>query len=178
MGRFFDWLKRWGAVMLIFLTILQVLFFVGYSILYTVVYTDWNPDASVTRVELYQWISILILTVGMAYFLWQSLRAKPFGKLKNPNELFSYLALGVINNCIFMAKLCYYAYQVKTDWVDSDAAPSENTQNLTLLLYAMTYLCIVGVLLIIVFMSITAKPLRDYIFEEIFYEIGSNVNAV
>ena len=56
--------------MLISLTALQVVFFIGYSILYTVVYTDWNPDASVTRVELYQWISILILTGGMVYFLW------------------------------------------------------------------------------------------------------------
>ena len=70
MGRFFDWLRRWGAIMLISLTALQVVFFIGYSILYTVVYTDWNPDASVTRVELYQWISILILTGGMVYFLW------------------------------------------------------------------------------------------------------------
>ena len=42
----------------------------GYSTLYTVVFLDWNPDAQITRVELYQWISVAILVLGMAYFLW------------------------------------------------------------------------------------------------------------
>ena len=100
------------------LTILQFGLFVGYSIFYTVVYVDYNPDTKVTRTELYQWITVLILTIGMIYFLWTSIKEKPQGKHKNPNELVSYLALGVINNGIFLAKLCYYSYQIKTDWID------------------------------------------------------------
>ena len=42
----------------------------------------------------------------------------------------------------------------------------------------MTFVSLLGVWLILIFMIMTAKPLRDYIFEEIFYEIGANVNAV
>ena len=95
-----------------------MVFFIGYSALYTVVFKNYNTDDTLTRTELYQWISILILVTGMFYFLWQSLKYKGPGKLKNPNELFSYLALAVINNCIFFAKLCYYASHIKKDWMD------------------------------------------------------------
>ena len=42
----------------------------------------------------------------------------------------------------------------------------------------MTFVSLAGVILILFFMIMTAKPLRDYIFEEIFFEIGANVNAV
>ena len=104
---FKEWLQFNGACILIILTVLQVLCFIGYSILYTIVYEDYHSDTKLTRVELYQWISLLILALGMVYFLWTSLKEKPQGKLKNPNELFSYLALGIINNGIFLAKLIY-----------------------------------------------------------------------
>ncbi len=112
------YLHKWGACILVTLTALQVVFFIGYSTLYTVVFLDWNPDAQITRVELYQWISVAILVLGMTYFLWQSIKEKPIGRHKNPNELYSYLALGLINNVIFIVKLCYYAYQIKHDWID------------------------------------------------------------
>jgi len=59
------------------LTVLQVLCFIGYSIMYTIVYQDYNPGTKLTRVELYQWISLLILALGMVYFLWTSLKEKP-----------------------------------------------------------------------------------------------------
>ena len=81
-------------------------------------FEKYDKEDELTRTELYQWISILILVIGMFYFLWQSLKGKKLGKLKNPNELFSYLALAIINNCIFFAKLCYYAYHIKRDWMD------------------------------------------------------------
>ena len=116
----------------------------------------------------------------MFYFLWQSLKMHSAGKLKNPNELFSYLALAVINNCIFFAKLCYYAKHIKVDWMDGpdpEDAPS-NLDTLTLLLFIMTFVSLLGVVLILIFMILTAKPLRDYIFEEIFHEIGANINSV
>ena len=105
---------------------------------------------------------------------------KAIGKLKNPNELFSYLALAIINNCIFAAKLCYYAEHIKRDWMDEPNptdAPS-NTDQLTLLLFILTFVSLFGVCLILFFMIITAKPLRDFIFEEIFHEIGANINSV
>ena len=105
---------------------------------------------------------------------------KKEGKLKNPNELFSYLALAVLNNCIFFAKLCYYAKIIKQNWIDkpNPVGSQSNLDDLTLLLFIMTFVSLVGVMLILIFMIMTAKPLRDFIFEEIFYEIGANVNAV
>ena len=54
-----------------------MLCFIGYSIMYTIVYQDYNPGTKLTRVELYQWISLLILALGMVYFLWTSLKEKP-----------------------------------------------------------------------------------------------------
>lgn len=115
---FKEWIESYGACLLVVLTIVQFLFFVGYSAFYTVIYIDYNPDTTITRTELYQWISMLILTIGMFYFLWTSIKEKPQGKHKNPNELYSYLALGVINNSIFLAKLGYYSYKIKNDWID------------------------------------------------------------
>ena len=109
MNRNTSFIQAWGACILVALTVLQVVIFVGYSALYTFTFLDWNPDASITRVELYQWISVGILVIGMTYFLWYSIMKQPRGKHRNPNELYSYLALGVINNIIFIAKLCYYA---------------------------------------------------------------------
>lgn len=165
MGDFVDWLKKWGANILVLLTILQVVFFAGYSTLFTIVFKDWNPDATLSHSEIYEWITIFILTVGMVYFLFVSLRPGGTGKLKNPNELFSYLALGVINNTIFVGKLCYNAYSIKKDWIDgSHPEESSHLKTLTVLLFVLTFVCIFGVLLIIFFMCITAKPLRDYIY--------------
>lgn len=179
MGDFVDWLKKWGANILVILTILQVVLFAGYSALYTVVYKDWNPDATLSDTEIYEWISIFILTVGMVYFLFVSLRPGGTGKLKNPNELFSYLALGIINNTIFLGKLCYNAYSIKKDWIDG-VHPDETShlKTLTVLLWVLTFVSILGVTMIVFFMCITAKPLRDYIYSEIFYEIGANINSV
>ena len=141
--------------------------------MYTVVYEDWNPNVSVTRTELYQWITLLILTFGMIYFLWHSVKAKSGGKLKNPNELFSYLALGVINNCIFLAKLIYYAVHIKRDWLDQPYPDTPDTpsniETMTITLFVTTFVSIVFVAMSLVLMIITAKPLRDRIFEEIFY---------
>ena len=54
----------------------------------------------------------------------------------------------------------------------------ENLESLTYGLFSMTFVMMAGCLLVIFFMSITAKPLRDFIFEEIFIEIGANRNAV
>lgn len=138
--------------------------------MYTVVYEDWNPDVSVTRTELYQWVTLLILTFGMIYFLWHALKAKSGGKLKNPNELFSYLALSVINNCIFLAKLFYYAVHIKRDWIDKPYPDTpSNIETMTITLFGVTLASIVFVTLSLLIVIMTAKPLRDHVFEEIFY---------
>ena len=86
----------------------------------------------------------------------------------------------MINNCIFFAKLCYYAEHVKRDWMDEPNPPDapDNLDQLTLLLFIMTFVSMLGVVLIVIFVIMTAKPLRDYIFEDIFHEIGANINAV
>ena len=131
-----------------------------------------------TRTELYQWITILILLIGMTYFLCTSL-TKTEKKLKNPNELMSYLALAVINNGIFMAKLCYYAYHIKTEWMDgTQPAEPTNINTLTTVLFIMTFVVLVCVTVILILIIYMAKPLRDIIFEEIFRVIGANVNSV
>lgn len=54
----------------------------------------------------------------------------------------------------------------------------ENLDTLTLVLFSLTFVMIGGVVVVMFFMIATAKPLRDYIFEEIFIEIGANRNAV
>lgn len=46
------------------------------------------------------------------------------------------------------------------------------------MLFILTFVSILGVILILIFMIMTAKPLRDFIFEEIFHEIGANINSV
>ena len=53
MGGLVNFIQNWGACILILLTVLQVVFFVGYSALYSVVFLDFNPEAVMTRVELY-----------------------------------------------------------------------------------------------------------------------------
>ena len=125
---------------------------------------------------------MLILVLGMVYFLWTSLKQKSAGKLKNPNELFSYLALGTISQIIFLIKLCCYSAHIKHDWLDADdnKTPDDpsNLKNLTIGLFSLTLICILGVIIIIFFMAVTAKPLRDYILSDIFYEIGANLNAI
>ena len=149
--------------------------------MYTVIYHDWNPDENISRAEIYQWITIFILVMAMFYFLWQSLTFSGKQRLKNPNELYSYLALGIINNSVFFAKLCYYATHIKRDWLDSNVTPAgspDNLMELTKALFSLTIICLAGVVVIVVFMALTAKPLRDYIFKEIFYDIGANVNSV
>ena len=67
---FIEWIKARGACFLLVLTFLQLVFFLGYSALYSYVYEKYNDGAKIDRTELYQWISILILVSGMFYFLW------------------------------------------------------------------------------------------------------------
>ena len=54
----------------------------------------------------------------MIYHLWTALTHNPGHRLKNPNELYSFSALFIINNCIFIAKLIYNAIKIKHDWID------------------------------------------------------------
>ena len=116
----------------------------------------------------------------MIYHLWTALTHKPGHKLKNPNELFSYLALSIINNCIFIAKLIFYAIQIKHDWLDKTFpydTPS-NIDTLNLAVFILTFACLAGSLIILGMMSVIVWPLREHIFEEIFHDIGANVNSV
>jgi len=49
---------------------------------------------------------------------------------------------------------------------------------MTLLVYSLTYLFIISVIVIIFFTVCIAIPLRDRLYEDIFYYIGANINSV
>ena len=53
MGGFSDWIKKYGACIMISLTIAQALIFLGYSAYYTYVYHEWYPDSNLSRAEIY-----------------------------------------------------------------------------------------------------------------------------
>ena len=53
MAGFIDWLKSYGALLLVLLTLLQGVFFVAYSTFYVIIFKKYNPDAELTRTELY-----------------------------------------------------------------------------------------------------------------------------
>ena len=130
--------------------------------MYTLVYKDWNPDKTLTRTELYQWISILIMVSGMIYHLWTALTHNPGHRLKNPNELYSFSALFIINNCIFIAKLIYNAIKIKHDWIDKTfpyETPS-NIDTLNLAVFILTFVCLGGSVITLSLMSAIVWPLR------------------
>ena len=122
-------IKKRGGCILVVLTVLQIVILVGYSVLYSVVFKMWQPEIKITPTEFYQWITVFILIVSMVYFLWRSLKEGGPSNLKSPNELISYLAICIINNSIFLAKLCYYADKIKKTWIDVVPYP-ENPTNI------------------------------------------------
>lgn len=88
-----------------------------YSVLYTLTFhanEDAETKAHLRPIEICQWISMAILTVGMVYFLISALVRRD----KNPNELYSFMALVFLNNAIFLTKLIAYAIHIKKDWID------------------------------------------------------------
>ena len=50
---FVNWIRARGACFLLDLTLLQVVFFIGYSVLYTFVFKKYHKDDTITRTELY-----------------------------------------------------------------------------------------------------------------------------
>ena len=72
----------------------------------------WQPEMKIPPTEFYQWITVFILIVSMVYFLWLSLKKGSPSNLKSPNELISYLAICIINNSIFLAKLYYNVFKI------------------------------------------------------------------
>lgn len=148
-------------------------------------YVDYDPDEgtafdAVMRVEvLYEWIKELILVGGMVYFLISSTTGS-----KNPNELWSFLALAIIVNCIFGYLLIMSSVHVMRDWInkwdepDFTPAINDKTKTLTYWLFSITCVMIFCAVMFIAIIGLTIRPLRERIYEEIFWEIGANMNMV
>jgi heme/copper-type cytochrome/quinol oxidase subunit 3 len=99
-------LRKNGATVLVIMTVLQAICFVTYSLFYLSVFKKYNPtdftdDKIKNRTILYWWVSIVILLLGMCYFLFSA----TYGRNKNPNELISYLTIAVVLNLLFIYKL-------------------------------------------------------------------------
>ena len=113
-----------GAKILSCLTIIQSIYFVGYSIFFTVVYNlnEHDGEALLREPDIYyKWIMLFILVCGMVYFLISSVCRK---ENKNPNELYSFLALSIIVNCLFIAGLIVNAIKARS-WLDSEDEQTE-----------------------------------------------------
>jgi heme/copper-type cytochrome/quinol oxidase subunit 3 len=163
-------IKQSGGAMLWVLTILQLGFFVVYSICFTLMY---NEDESVpsnhflSASDWYRWIAILTLEVGSVFFLYKSIAVKE----KNPNELFSYMTLTILLNVFFIYKLIL-------DTIDIHNRIYGGPTTMTTLTFTLAIIGAVGCAIVIVFVFMTILPLREGIYEEIFWQIGGNQNVL
>lgn len=78
---------------------------------------------------------------------------------KNPNELLSYLVLAFILNTFFLYRLIL------------DLVNHRIHSNLTVFFKITAIILVVTILVI---NTVTIQPLRDSIYEDIFWEIGAN----
>lgn len=108
-----------------------------------------------------------MLEVGSVFFLFKSIAVKE----KNPNELFSYLTLTSILNVFFIYKLI-------SDAVDCHNGTYGSKSFWTELTFWLALLGILGCVLVLVFVYLTIMPLREGIYEEIFWDLGGNQNVL
>ena len=81
-----------------------MMYFFGYLIVYLVHETDFKTREEAVafhKYQIYRLDIIIILFVGMVYFLMSSLLKQQ----KNPNELISYLVLAIVLNLFFVYRL-------------------------------------------------------------------------
>jgi len=102
---------------------------------------------------------IIILFSGMVYFLFLSL----FRRQKNPNELISYLVLALVLNLFFVYRL---------------GQDISSKVYINSLVYASEVLALVLVVLLVITIFCTIGSLRESMYEDIFWEVGANRQAV
>ena len=171
-----DYLKRNGAKVLVIMTVCQMVYFICYSIIYTVNWNKKNKSTSedshfISADDLFRWNTEFILVAGMIYFLLSSV----VGKAKNPNELISYLVLAILCNFFFLYRLCIDAFLISTDYLNN---PDVENDGLTITEYVMCFIAIIAVVFMIILIGITIRPLHEGMYEQIFWQIGGNYNMI
>ena len=169
-------LRNDGGKILVTLTIIEAIFYLGYTIFFAILYDDINPGSQyeVDPSQWYKWVTFVILLVGQVYFLASS----TVGKSKNPNELYSYLALAIFTNLLFLAILCYYSYYIKKNWINDPNEIEEELSGKILAIWILGLALLALVVILMILIAITTEPLKQRIYEEIFWEIGANMNMV
>jgi heme/copper-type cytochrome/quinol oxidase subunit 3 len=107
-------IKKSGGSVLWTLTIAQGVYFIAYSLSFTIMYNTENGAVCLpaghflSAPDWYRWIAILILLIGTIFFLFKSIAVKK----KNPNELFSYMTLVTLLNAFFIYKLIVDIFEI------------------------------------------------------------------
>lgn len=130
------------------MTFIEIVYFCAYICIFA-------SQNIVEIYEVYRLIMILILLLGMTYFLFISTCRQK----KNPNELLSYLVLAFILNTFFLYRLIL------------DLVNHKIHSNFTVFFKISALVLVVTILIV---NTVTIQPLRDSIFEDIFWEIGAN----
>ena len=151
-------LKRRAKCLLLVMTLLQMLYFAGYLAVFLIRQTDLEATA-LRKYTIYRINIIVVLFVGMVYFLFISL----FKHQKNPNELISYLVFAVVLNLFFVYRL---------------VQDTRNHTSLTSfqLFLVITALVLVFLILLVLFASIGS--LRESLYDDIFWQVGANQQRI
>ena len=112
--------------------------------------------------------------VGQIYFLINATR----GESKNPNELYSFLFLAIFLDVIFLIVYISLAIDVKRNWIDKDPTDDHTLEKLIQTLWVLAFILICLTVIIVALIGLTIQPLRERILEEVFWEIGANMNLV
>ena len=151
-------LKRRAKCLLLGMTVLQMLYFAGYLAVFLVRQHDLEATA-LRKYTIYRLNIIIVLFVGMVYFLFISL----FKVQKNPNELISYLVLAVVLNLFFVYRLV------------QDAQNHTSLTSFELFL-VITALLLIFLILLVLFASIGS--LRESLYDDIFWQVGANQQRI
>jgi hypothetical protein len=187
-------IKKSGGWVLWSLTIFQAVFFVLYSLSYTFMWNLENdncvtcpPTGTSTHflsaADWYRWIAVFVLELGSIFFLFKSIGVKE----KNPNELFAYMTLVSLLNLLFMLKLVYDCVDIQNNYIDWQKlnpgwANDTTIENKAMFFAQMTFWsAIFGLaqsVIVLVLNYMVILPLRDGIYEEIFWQVGGNANVL
>lgn len=115
-----------------------------------------------------------MLLIGTIFFLFKSIAVKE----KNPNELFSYMTLVTLLNAFFIYKLIRDSIEIQNQYIDGYEAAGCTVSNWAHITFIMALVGIAGCVIVLVLVYLTTIPLRDGIYEDIFWQIGGNANVL